>query len=60
VVTVFTQDGCKLAEWQEATVYHKKDLVQHNTIKWKSKRTSKGVIPGTSPSKWTNLGTCNE
>jgi GH18 family chitinase len=59
-VTVFTLGGCTLAEWQEDTVYHKNDLVQHNTIKWKSKRTSQGVEPGTSPSKWTNLGTCNE
>jgi len=59
-VTVFTQGGCTLAAWQAGTEYHKNDLVQHNTIKWKSKRTSQGVEPGTSPSKWTNLGTCNE
>ena len=59
-MAVFSQDGCTLAEWHEATIYYKNDLVQHNTIKWKSKRTSQGIEPGTSPSKWTNLGTCNE
>ena len=59
-VTVFTQGVCTLADWLAGTEYHKKDLVQHNTIKWKSKRTSQGVEPGTSPSKWTNLGTSNE
>ena len=59
-VTVFSLGGCTLAKWQAGTIYHKKDLVQHDSIKWKSKRTSQGIEPGTSPSKWTNLGTCNE
>ena len=59
-VTVFSLGGCTLAAWEAGTTYHKKDLVQYNTIKWKSKRTSQGIEPGTSPSKWTNLGTCNE
>lgn len=59
-VTVATPGGCTLPAWEVGTTYQKGDQVQHNTIRWKAKRTSQGVEPGTSPSRWTNLGVCAE
>ena len=50
--------GCSLPLWDAAVTYSKRDEVNHNGIKWRAKRSNKDVEPGTSPSKWTNLGTC--
>jgi chitodextrinase len=47
-----------LLVWNSATTYLQGALVQHKGIKWKAKRESVGVEPGTNPAKWTNLGTC--
>lgn len=57
-VTVVTASGCSLPAWSSTTTYQPGALVQHKGIKWKAKRESVGVEPGTSPAKWTNLGTC--
>jgi len=57
-VTVFTAGGCSLPAWNSTTTYLQGALVQHKGIKWKAKRESVGVEPGTNPAKWTNLGTC--
>jgi chitinase len=57
-VTVVSSGGCSLSAWNATTVYSQGALVQHKGIKWKAKRESVGVEPGTSPAKWTNLGTC--
>ncbi len=50
--------GCTAPAWDATVTYHKGDRVQHNDILWQSKRTNTNVEPGTSPSKWTNLGPC--
>jgi chitinase len=57
-VTVVSSGGCSLQQWSSTTTYPQGALVQHKGIKWKAKRESTGVEPGTSPAKWTNLGTC--
>ncbi|MDX1555541.1 MAG: glycosyl hydrolase family 18 protein [Xanthomonadales bacterium] len=57
-VTVTSASGCSLTAWDPGATYNKGDEVQHNGIRWRSKRTSQGVEPGTSPSRWTNLGPC--
>jgi chitinase len=44
--------------WSSTTTYYKGDEVSHTGIKWRSKRTNQNVEPGTSPSKWSNLGPC--
>jgi chitodextrinase len=49
---------CTLTNWDASVTYPQGALVQHKGIKWKAKRESVGVEPGTSPAKWTNLGTC--
>ncbi|HEY5681106.1 MAG TPA: carbohydrate-binding protein, partial [Pseudomonadales bacterium] len=50
--------GCTAPAWDATLTYDKGDRVQHNDILWQAKRTVAEVEPGTSPSKWTNLGPC--
>jgi hypothetical protein len=50
--------GCTAPAWDATLTYDKGDRVQHNDILWQAKRTVAEVQPGTSPSKWTNLGPC--
>ena len=50
--------GCTAPAWDATLTYPKGDRVQHVGILWQSKRTNTNVEPGTSPSKWTNLGPC--
>lgn len=50
--------GCTAPAWDATLTYDKGDRVQHNGILWQAKRTVAEVEPGTSPSKWTNLGPC--
>jgi len=57
-VTVGSISGCTLPAWSAAVVYQKRDEVQHNGTRWRAKRTNQNVEPGTSPSKWSNLGPC--
>jgi GH18 family chitinase len=57
-IVVLGAGGCTQTPWNEAVAYNKGDSVSHNDIKWRAKKPSKGVEPGTSPSKWTNLGPC--
>jgi chitinase len=57
-ITVVVAGTCTLAHWVSDITYPQGALVQHKGIKWKAKRESQGVEPGTSPAKWTNLGTC--
>lgn len=57
-IVAATGSGCTAPAWDESLTYHKGDRVQHNGILWQSKRTNTNVEPGTSPSRWTNLGPC--
>jgi chitinase len=61
-ITVISATGCTLSEWVSDLLYRKGDQVHHEKqgvdIKWQAKRDNQGVEPGTSPSKWTNLGPC--
>jgi chitinase len=50
--------GC-VDNWDSTITYYKNDIVFHNGIKWRAKRTVTGVEPGTSPSQWANLGPCD-
>ncbi|MDH3768953.1 MAG: Ig-like domain-containing protein, partial [Gammaproteobacteria bacterium] len=59
-IAVVGPSGCSLAGWDPTVTYQKTDEVQHNGIHWRAKRTSQGVEPGTSPSRWTNLGPCSQ
>jgi GH18 family chitinase len=49
--------GC-VDNWVSTITYYKNDIVFHKGIKWRAKRTVIGIEPGTSPSKWANLGPC--
>lgn len=57
-IIAVSSGGCTASPWDESNTYNRGDRVQHNGILWQSKRTVQGVEPGTSPSKWTNLGPC--
>ncbi len=57
-IRVSSPGGCTVSPWDGSITYEKGDRVQHNGILWQSKRTNSGIEPGTSPSKWTNLGPC--
>ncbi len=59
-ITVAGAGGCTLMAWYSNATYQKNDLVVHNSIQWKAKRTNTNVEPGTSPAYWSNLGTCVE
>lgn len=58
-VQVLSESGCPLPVWNPEMPYSKNDRVQYNGIEWKCKRDNQGVEPGTSPSRWTNLGPCD-
>ena len=58
-ITVGDSGGGSCAPaWDLNVTYTKNDIVFHNGIKWRAKKTVKGIEPGTSPSKWANLGPC--
>ena len=57
-IVAASSSGCTAPAWDATLTYDKGDRVQHNGILWQAKRTVAEVEPGTSPSKWTNLGPC--
>ena len=59
-IVVLGDGGCSRSLWDESTTYKKGDYVQYDDIKWRAKKTSLDVRPGTSPSKWSNLGLCTD
>lgn len=59
MITVSSTGGCTTNAWNSMNTYNKGDRVEHTGILWQCKRTNQGIEPGTSPSKWTNLGPCN-
>jgi GH18 family chitinase len=58
--SVFVEGVCTERLWDSNKTYSKGDEVttEESGIRWRSKRTHTGVEPGTSPSKWSNLGPC--
>ena len=57
-IVVLGDNNCSRPGWLESKTYSKGEEVEYGSIRWRSKRTSLNVMPGTSPSKWSNLGLC--